>query len=788
MGNCISAVKRRKKENKSITLAIIGLDNAGKTTLCHVLTGEQLDPDIAPTVGFRSVKFSHSSFDVTAFDLGGGEGIRPIWKTYFGEVFGVIYVIDSSTPSRLTEASDIFTDTLKHPQVSGKPILIVANKVDKEEHMKEADIANSLNLKNTMNVTNSPSKLVMASALKGVGPKMDREIQRGIDWLFDKICECLSSLEPRIEADMKAAKEAREKEREERKARVKKQREERERAEEMERTQLGLTKKEDSDDEDIIMGDPFKALDIEKLKEKEQKLKEEKLQKQEKMKDLANKGSKDSANTEVLDSTSGSLKAMNVTESMNIKDPGLFGDRTLHLDDVDASAVSTFGHTIRKSTLSPLEPIEFRSVSSLPENAKNKRRKKKKLTAYHLQPHNSMPHENEVNESISAPELTSRVNDLSDSKTHFDGQVSNDKPKKLNNVAAGKINQNEEENNLYRNSKLESLKYISNGDGHTFSKRKMSNDMSAAFQTSHEGQIIHFDAVSQNIEDFDYHQPLHQTNRPDISKHAGENDDDITNANKNNVLDNVISAEDSLKLNKKKLRKSDRGIEKIGNSLSNLLSDEENDSYASHSFLKETLRAPLSPTFVESLRDSLEMNNLQTPRSNAASSLSRRTAHGGVANGGFAGHLRQKNGDSNGDVSELGKSASSSLHELHSPERGESTDDKYTSAEKTNPRRKKKRNFLRSNRIAPSDDESLKSGPGKEHESPRTVQEHGSKSVPDVSTPTKNKNTTVTSHYTNSALDSDFNSNWGLAEDLPAVDHDGLRVPNFDSNDEDIVT
>lgn len=85
---------------------------------------EQLDPDIAPTVGFRSVKFSHSSFDVTAFDLGGGEGIRPIWKTYFGEVFGVIYVIDSSTPSRLTEASDIFTETLKHPQVSGKPILM----------------------------------------------------------------------------------------------------------------------------------------------------------------------------------------------------------------------------------------------------------------------------------------------------------------------------------------------------------------------------------------------------------------------------------------------------------------------------------------------------------------------------------------------------------------------------------------------------------------------------------------------------------------------------------------
>ncbi|CAG5128011.1 unnamed protein product [Candidula unifasciata] len=758
MGNCISAVKRRKQPNKAITLAIVGLDNAGKTTLCHVLTGEPLDPDPAPTVGFRNVRFSHSHFDVTAFDLGGGEGIRPIWKTYFGEVFALIYVIDSSTPSRLSEASDMFMDTLKHPQVSGKPVLIVANKVDKEEHMKEADIVSGLNLKNTIIVTSCPSKLVMASALKGVGTKMDREIQRGVDWLFDKIQESLSALEPRIEADMKAAKEAREKEREERKARVKMQREEREKAEEMERTQLGISKKPDSDDEDIIIGDPFKALDIEKLKEKELKLKEEKLQKQEKINNLANKekGNKHSDSAEVKDSNRDSLKTMNISENVNL---GMSGDRTLHLEDVDASTV--FGRSPRASALPPLEPIEFRSESNLPENSKTKRRKKKKLTAYHLQPHNIQSQANEVNESKSAPELTSRAVDLSGSQTHFNGQISmNDKPKKLKTVAAGKINQNEEENNLYKSPKFESLKHMSNGDGHTFSKRKMSSDMHSTF-----------DAVSQESVDFDSHQPQKTNNQN--SKHTGKNGEDIVD--KTSELGSATSAENIQRPNKEKLRKSERGTEKMKNSLSNLLSDEENNSYASDSLLKETLRSPLSPTYVESLRDSsIEMSNLQMSRS--VGSFNQRIAQGGVENGGFTGQMSEKNKNDNDDVSELGKSASSSLH---SPERGE---------EKSNPRRKKKRNFLRSNRVAPSDDENTKPGPEEVNLSSHVVQEHGSMSLPDTSTPVKNRNTMVTSHYTNFVHEPDFNSNWGLAEDLPAVDNDALRVPNFDSNDDDIIT
>ena len=68
---------------------------------------------------------------------------------------------------------------------------------------------------------------VLVSALQGTGGKMDKGISDGLDWLMEKIHTLLPSLEPRVEEDMRRAKEARDKEREERRARVKRQREER---------------------------------------------------------------------------------------------------------------------------------------------------------------------------------------------------------------------------------------------------------------------------------------------------------------------------------------------------------------------------------------------------------------------------------------------------------------------------------------------------------------------------------------------------------------------------------
>ena len=85
---------------------------------------EPIDHDVAPTIGFRNVKFTFNKYDITMYDLGGGKNIRPVWEKYFPEVHGFIYVVDSSTADRMDEARETFKESLGHPHVSGKPVLL----------------------------------------------------------------------------------------------------------------------------------------------------------------------------------------------------------------------------------------------------------------------------------------------------------------------------------------------------------------------------------------------------------------------------------------------------------------------------------------------------------------------------------------------------------------------------------------------------------------------------------------------------------------------------------------
>ena len=79
---------------------------------------------VAPTVGFDSVDFRFLHYDVTMFDLGGGVRIRDIWRNYLAEIYGIVFVVDSSEPGRMEECRQTLTDLLQQPRVAGKPILL----------------------------------------------------------------------------------------------------------------------------------------------------------------------------------------------------------------------------------------------------------------------------------------------------------------------------------------------------------------------------------------------------------------------------------------------------------------------------------------------------------------------------------------------------------------------------------------------------------------------------------------------------------------------------------------
>lgn len=84
---------------------------------------EPLD-DIGPTIGFDNIKFAVGKFNIDLYDLGGGKNIRGIWRNYLSEIYGLIYVIDSSDSDRMEEGRETLKDLFSNPKIKGKPVLL----------------------------------------------------------------------------------------------------------------------------------------------------------------------------------------------------------------------------------------------------------------------------------------------------------------------------------------------------------------------------------------------------------------------------------------------------------------------------------------------------------------------------------------------------------------------------------------------------------------------------------------------------------------------------------------
>ncbi|KAF8563001.1 hypothetical protein P879_09588 [Paragonimus westermani] len=228
MAFCFPFIRKKQKNNKEIYLIILGLDNAGKTTATRSIKGLSSDL-VAPTIGFDRIEFSIDKYNVNLYDLGGGRNIRDIWQTYFAEVHGVIFVVDSVASERLKECRMVLAKLLAHPSISGKPVLLLANKRDSADALDESELIDTLQLDDLVNQHRCPCRLERCCALLHPGKKLDRAIRDGLRWLLAYIESDLTNLEARIRADV--SKQAREQalEREARRERVRLARERRER-------------------------------------------------------------------------------------------------------------------------------------------------------------------------------------------------------------------------------------------------------------------------------------------------------------------------------------------------------------------------------------------------------------------------------------------------------------------------------------------------------------------------------------------------------------------------------
>jgi len=138
------SVRARAKRANVPRILILGLDNAGKTTILKKLSDEDPTQNEGPTQGFNLKSLNLSGRDANLCDLGGQRTYREFWSNYYEATDCLIFVVDSTDGRRMEETALTFKDVVDNiPRV---PILVFANKQDLATAKTAAAIAELLEL------------------------------------------------------------------------------------------------------------------------------------------------------------------------------------------------------------------------------------------------------------------------------------------------------------------------------------------------------------------------------------------------------------------------------------------------------------------------------------------------------------------------------------------------------------------------------------------------------------------------------------------------------------------
>ncbi len=141
MGCALKALKSGQGDSKSSLekrFLILGLDNAGKTSILNRLAKKDQQTTV-PTVGLNVEQITYRNFTVALWDLGGAATM--LWKHYYQNTDAVIFVVDSSDRARVETVREELINVLSDPDLAEAPLLVYANKQDKEGAMGVEDLS-----------------------------------------------------------------------------------------------------------------------------------------------------------------------------------------------------------------------------------------------------------------------------------------------------------------------------------------------------------------------------------------------------------------------------------------------------------------------------------------------------------------------------------------------------------------------------------------------------------------------------------------------------------------------
>eukprot|EP01108_Squamamoeba_japonica_P004984 TRINITY_DN38_c0_g1_i2.p1 TRINITY_DN38_c0_g1~~TRINITY_DN38_c0_g1_i2.p1 ORF type:complete len:181 (+),score=62.68 TRINITY_DN38_c0_g1_i2:60-602(+) len=179
MGLTISSLFSRMLGSKEMRILMVGLDAAGKTTILYKLKLGEIVTTI-PTIGFNVETVEYKKINFTVWDVGGQDKIRPLWRHYYQNTQGLIYVVDTNDRDRVIESAEELGRMLGESELANAAVLVFANKQDLPNAMSVAEVTDKLGLHE---MRNRKWYIQGCCATSGDG------LYEGLDWLSRSLSE-----------------------------------------------------------------------------------------------------------------------------------------------------------------------------------------------------------------------------------------------------------------------------------------------------------------------------------------------------------------------------------------------------------------------------------------------------------------------------------------------------------------------------------------------------------------------------------------------------------------------
>ena len=157
---------------KEARIVMVGLDAAGKTTVLY-----KLKLNDVPTIGFNVERIEYKNLKMTIWDIGGQDRLRPLWRHYYENTNGVIFVVDSSDVARMKLAKEEIAKMMAEPALQDACLAVFANKQDMPHALSGSEVMEALDLKRLR----QKWYVQPTSAQSGAG------LYEGLDWLATNI-------------------------------------------------------------------------------------------------------------------------------------------------------------------------------------------------------------------------------------------------------------------------------------------------------------------------------------------------------------------------------------------------------------------------------------------------------------------------------------------------------------------------------------------------------------------------------------------------------------------------